>query len=314
MRHLHMPREMRCLTIAAMLLGAAMLAPTRNAPAAAQDKAKPATAQDEEGKKILDVELASTKARSPLPLDPLDKAWSTAKELVVKLIPQVVQEPKLIQPTVDSVRVRALNDSGWVAVRLQWSDTTADVTLRSDRFGDAAAVEFPMKESPLPDFRMGNEESPVHLLLWRAERQMARHTGKSFLEQNYPRVIRDSDANHSNGGANGGCTGENTESAAKRAGNPNVPGIAPLIEELNAATWNQLTVQKQQDALGYGLWRDGQWHVVFARPIASSDASDATLSAARPALVAFGVWDGGRQNASSRKMVSEGWVRLKIGR
>jgi hypothetical protein len=124
---------------------------------------------------------------------------------------------------------------------------------------------------------------------------MAKHTGKTFLELNYPRAVNDvplpTPVAKESGKANSPAA---DDSAAKSAGNPGVPGTAPVIEELNAATWNQMTVQKQQHARGAGLHVDGRWHVVFARPLASGDANDATLASDRPALIAFGVWDGGR--------------------
>jgi len=307
-------RQLFLVAALGQLIAARTVSPVLPGADAGQEKSV-AQSQQEEGKKVLDLQLVCTKIRGPLPLDPHDKAWTTAKELTVKLIPQTVQEPKLLQPSIETVRARALNDAGWIAVRLEWSDSTPDVTLRSDRFGDAAAVEFPMKDSPMPDFRMGNDDNPVHLLLWRADRQMAKYTGKTFLELNYPRAVSDVPVQTPRAKESGkGNSPAADDSAAKSAGNHGVPGTAPVIEELNAATWNQMTVQKQQHARGAGQHVDGRWHVVFARPLASGDANDATLASNRPALIAFGVWDGGRQNAASRKMVSEGWVWLKIER
>lgn len=273
------------------------------------------TPNPEEGLKVLPLTVQSAAVKGALPLnDPLNKAWGQAKEITVKLIPQTAQEPKLAKASIGTVRVRALHNDGWVAFRLDWADPTADNNLRSDKFGDAAAVEFPMKTNPLPDYRMGSEDKPVHLLLWRADRQWAKQSGKTFLERNYPRAHADVYPFAPRAGEDKVANQPERDQylAAKAAGNPIVPGIAPIIEELNAATWNQLSVQPHQDARGVGVYKNGRWFVVFARPMTTADANDAPLPNGRPGLVAFAIWDGGSENAASRKMVSEGWLRLKI--
>lgn len=270
---------------------------------------------EQEGQKVLSLTVQSAAVKGALPLtDPMSKAWGQAKEVTVKMTPQTAQEPKLAKASIGTVRVRALRNDGWVAFRLDWADPSESNTMRSDKFGDAAAVEFPMKANPLPDYRMGSEDKPVHLLLWRADRQWAKQSGKTFLERNYPRAHSDTYPFTPRAGDDKAANQPERDQylAAKAAGNPIVPGIAPIIEELNAATWNQLSVQTHQDARGVGVYKNGRWYVVFARPITTADANDAPLPSGSPGLVAFAVWDGGSENAHSRKMVSEGWLRLKM--
>lgn len=276
-------------------------------------------AQDktQDGRRLLDIELTSRFTAQRLPWeDPGHAAWAALPATKLKLVPQQVQEPMLMSPTLGELTVRAMHNRTWIAFHLEWEDATNSNTLRSDRFGDGAAVEFPLSLKPLPEYRMGDEGRPVHLAFWRAERQRAFEEKVDFLAENYPYLWCDTYAfaptSYGFLYTPALATEEQRYLAAQAAGNPSRIGVAPPVEELSAQTWNRVTVQKSQDARGRGVWKDGRWRLVIARPIASADAEDAPLDGRDSWAVAFAAWDGGRQNVGPRKMVVEGWIRLKL--
>lgn len=283
------------------------------------DKRTAAALSDEKnenkGVRLLPLRLDSLYQKGKVPLtDPLDTGWNKAPELIVKLAPQTDQEPKLSKPSIEQLKARSLNNGVWIAFRLEWEDATADQVIRSDRFADGVAIEFPLKLEPLPDYRMGNEGKPVHLLLWRADRQWLKESGKkgkSFASENYPHAWSDGYAFESKESASLIAERERYL-AAKASKNPALPGIAPIVEELKAETWNRVEVQPHQDATGLGLWQNGRWFVVMARPVETVDADDASLAQSEPSLISFAVWDGVKENAGPRKMTSEGWIQLKL--
>jgi hypothetical protein len=57
-----------------------------------------------------------------LPADPGDDAWRQAPDYTAALIPQDLVDPRLMQPSTASLRVRALTAGGRMAFRLAWSD------------------------------------------------------------------------------------------------------------------------------------------------------------------------------------------------
>lgn len=273
----------------------------------------------QDGRKVLPIEVVSRHRVEGVPwADPGHAAWNEAPVATVKLIPQQVQEPKLAVASIGELRVRSLYGKDWIGFLLEWEDSTFSATLRSDRFGDGAAVEFPLAIDPLPDYRMGDEGRPVQLLLWRAERQRALEEKISFLEENYPNAWSDGypfEPTAVGFVPDPAMTAEQKKYvAAHAAENPFRIGVAPPVEDLGAQTWNKLTRHRSQDGRGRGVWAEGRWRVVIARPLATADAEDALLAGKDSWPVAFAAWDGGRQNVGPRKMVTEGWIRVRFQR
>jgi len=273
----------------------------------------------QDGRRILSIEVVSRYRSEGVPWsDPDHAAWEDAPVTTVKLIPQQVQEPKLAVASIGELRIRSLHGQNWIGFLLEWEDSTFSATLRSDRFGDGAAVEFPLAVEPLPDYRMGDEGRPVQLLLWRAERQRAVEEKISFLEENYPNAWCDGYPFEPTAVGflpDPAMTAEQKIYVASQAAeNPFRIGVAPPVEDLGAQTWNELTRHRSQDGRGRGVWADGRWRVAIARPLATSDPEDALLAGRESWPVAFAAWDGGRENVGPRKMVTEGWIRVRFQR
>jgi DMSO reductase family type II enzyme heme b subunit len=124
---------------------------------------------------------AAAMAESP-PLDPAAPAWDSAPAVRIPLFPQ--------STTADgpggaakSLEARVLRGGAQLAVRLRWTDRSADMADRhaTDRFADALAIQFAPPADTLPYIGMGEPDRPVRLWLWRAggtpERLVARGFG-----------------------------------------------------------------------------------------------------------------------------------------
>jgi hypothetical protein len=273
-----------------------------------------ASAQKKEVK-ILPEKIVSKFQAGAIPItDPTSGAWLSLPAKAVKLIPQDVQEPKLAQPSITSINVRSLNNGSWIAFHIEWGDSSEDFNLRVDKYSDGVAVEFPLNFKQPPDHRMGSEKEPIHLLLWKASQQKA-NEGVSFLALNYPHRWSDySPCELPGNPVSPACAIEIKELLpAVALGNPIVPGLSPSVEELYAETWNKVIVHEDQHATGKGVWKGKHWYVVIARPIITPDPQDAPLDGGS-SYVAFACWDGNKDNQGPRKMVTEGWLGLEIGK
>jgi len=94
-----------------------------------------------------------------------------------------------------------------------------------------------------------------------------------------------------------------------RHGKPSVLGIVTgMVAGLGTITPQRPELQNVE---GYGVWKDGEWTVVFIRPMQSDSKWDVDFNRKDPILVALAVWDGVKEDRNGRKVVSV-WQRLNI--
>jgi DMSO reductase family type II enzyme heme b subunit len=123
-------------------------------------------------------------------LDPTSPVWKKAPGVDILLRPLWFKEGY-----VDRVRVRSLHNGKEIAFLLEWENSTknADIeklepprlvlaralkrdhtksadTPRLEAFGDAVALQFPVKTDGLPPFPMGEAGQVVNIWQWRAAR------------------------------------------------------------------------------------------------------------------------------------------------
>jgi hypothetical protein len=224
--------------------------------------------------------------------DPLAAAWASAPEHVAPLEAQNQVAPKLLDPGVARVRVRALHDGAWIALRLEWEDPSRDVVVGPGRMSDAVALELPMSLDPdLPDPAMGHPGRPVQILYWKAAWQDTQDPTAALR----PNLAVD----HYPFGP--------SYSVAQAAGNAvalRQPGVG--VAELLAAGAGTLTPAKEPHVAGQGVWRDGHWSVTLARPLGPP------FDGRRPTHVAMAVWDGASGHVGGKKMRSA-WVPISLG-
>ena len=95
--------------------------------------------------------------------DPFSVAWNNMPETAVTVLPQTVAYPNLIKQSVKELRVRALADARFLAVRLEWDDPTLDEKLEIDKFSDGVAVEVPLGDAEKTNPMMGDPANPVYI-------------------------------------------------------------------------------------------------------------------------------------------------------
>ncbi|MFZ5476705.1 MAG: ethylbenzene dehydrogenase-related protein [Myxococcota bacterium] len=239
--------------------------------------------------------------------DPNAAEWQKAKSVDVPLMAQQVAYPTNPKPTVASVRVRALADDDWVAVRIEWSDPSKDDRVEVSDFTDGVALEIPLGDAATANPMMGMKGQPMYIVNWKAVWQNDAEHGHADVQDYHPGFYTD---------AYPFATGEypypveesfETSDArrylvATSAGNP----MAKLhrrwpVEELLAEGFGTLASHRLQDASGWGVHTNGTWVVVLAAPRMHDDPSNPALVPGSNTAVGFAVWDGGAGNVGGRK-------------
>ncbi len=223
----------------------------------------------------------------------------------------------------DRVVVKSVTDGKSIVLRVEWEDPTKDdEALYNAKFGDAAAVQFPLDPTTEPFFAMGDTNLVTNIWHWKSwwEKDLQTYVGvKTAFPQTtvdfYPFDV------------SGGSAVENFISAdsAKRLsmawnagwGSGNLLSAQTrnfTVEDLNARGFGSLTCQPpaDQNVSGKGIWKDGKWSVVFMRSLEGKGTSDVTLGMGSTTPVAFAVWDGSLGDRNGQKMVTN-WYTLTIG-
>jgi DMSO reductase family type II enzyme heme b subunit len=207
---------------------------------------------------------------------------------------------------IEIVNVASVNNGEVLAVRLKWKDPTKNGFMegRADVFTDGVAVQLALGDVTLhthghnePFFGMGNRGKPVNIWHW-----------KAGLEET---LEASEDSEYSTGGVDmdalifGGVMSNPVTKLGTTQQN--------AVEELNSEGFGSITPQppEYQNVEGSGVWKDGEWTVVFTRTFAVSGKWDAVFDKKEPLLVAFAVWDGEKEDRNGRKVVSV-WQRLNI--
>jgi DMSO reductase family type II enzyme heme b subunit len=95
-------------------------------------------------------------------------------------------------------------------------------------------------------------------------------------------------------------------------GNPRSEPIKRTsVEEQIAEGFGTLTTSERQSAAGKGVYGNGEWSVVIARPLVTGDPNDPAWGPGKTSSVSFAVWDGAKGEIGSRKGISA-WVPLRV--
>lgn len=257
-------------------------------------------------------EVIAKKVPGDLPrTDPASALWDSAPEHVAKLLLQDQTEPRLVQPSVEVLRIRALTDGQWIAFRIEWDDATRDALAGVRQFTDAVAVQVPFEAGgEVPDGAMGQAGRPVRIHVWKASAQEALARKVDAVTALYPNASSDHYPYEAAPTERDRAILERLYAPAKAAGNPwsNGRSDAP-VQDLVAAGFGSLSPAPEPVSLGSGAHDGGRWHVVIARPL-DPDAGQALRSGTRT-YAAFAVWDGSAGNVGARKMRT-GWIPLVI--
>ena len=251
--------------------------------------------KDERGRGTVVIKAAPV--TGDLPTDPGDTLWSGAAPVDVPLSGQVIIRPRLQNPSVDLLTVRALFNEKAVAFLLEWDDPVRDVVqgeageyieqAESDSYPsvrpyvdteiakplpplrDAVEIQFPLKppQGPQrPHFLLGNRTRPVVLWQWQADAQQEGRTPSPVT-------------------------------VMQASGHLKPPGVKP---------------EAQQTVTGRGVWKNGRWRVVVRRSLKPPEgASDVTFQPGVFTPIAFHVWDGSNGETGLMMSISS-WYNLVL--
>lgn len=239
--------------------------------------------------------------------DPTAAVWQQATPITVPLLPQTITTPSRFTPSVAMIEARAVHNGTWLAVLVSWTDPTRDEITASSQFPDAVAIGLPHNDPQAVSPFMGNPGGLVEIDYWKALWQRDIERGYQDVVDLHPRTTVD---------LYWGTTAKAPYPIQEALATPQAlqwsPAIArgnPMsqlqrrtpVEQLIAEGFGTLTTQKQQDALGAGVYRDGKWSVMFSRPLHTGDAADVGLQPGATSAINFAVWDGGSGDRSGQK-------------
>ncbi len=195
---------------------------------------------------------------------------------------------------VESVSVHAVHNGRELAILMEWEDTTVDgAWLLPESFGDGAAVQFPLQDSP-PDFAMGTKQAPVNIWHWRLDRQVNLARSQDFSRfQAFEGAIQVMG------------THDDVRAAVDYLRTPTQNLVARQFGTL------ELLPLAQQTVSGRGLWREGHWHVVFIRALTTGADSEPQFKPGQTTHAAFAIWDGAHGDRAGQKMVTY-WQKFAL--
>ena len=261
--------------------------------------------------------LVAYKNVDAVPVDPLAPIWDAVPATNVPLAAQLGVPPALQQATVPAISVKAIHNAQWIAFLLTWDDKTRDVTAtKPDEFRDAAAIQLPLNPQGTA-VCMGVPGQAVNLWHWKADWQEDLDKGFRDVVDAYPnfwgdfypfaegkppyRMPKDFVSSDARAYMVGWSVG-NALSNPER--------VSP-VEDLNATGFGAATSQSNQNVIGKGVWKDGKWRVVYARPLTSPDNQDAQLNPGQNSMAAFAVWNWSNREVGARKQTSA-WLIMEL--
>ncbi len=224
-------------------------------------------------------EIVAKRISEDIPSDPEDALWNrtTAFRVPLMYISQKT-DPNVkalnleikrsnTNPLEIFINVKALYNEKNIAFLVEWKDATRNELLGVDTFRDSVALQFPVNNTTVPSFRMGQGKGKdikemVNIWFWKAEVQKYMDNG------------RQSD-------------------------------YRGPVENLMAGGFGTLALKDRdsQPVSGKGKWKNGQWNVVFRRAFSSTEGNaEFTIGQFTP--IGFAVWDGEESDVDGRKAVS----------
>jgi len=256
--------------------------------------------------------------RATLPTDPNDPVWREMPVHVAPLLLQDLVEPRLMEPSTTQVRVSAITSGDRIAFRLEWDDEAADDLPRAGYFPDACAVQVPVALSAdLPAPQMGELDRPVEITYWRASWQAVVDGRGDRIQDIFPGATvdhypfeagslpgTDEFAVHAPGSPERQAM-TSRYAPARAVGNTMAGPRTSPVQDLLAEGPGTLTPAPSTDSDGRGVRTASGWAVVLTRRMPNG------VRPGSRGQVAFAVWEGGHDEAGSRKMRT-GWIPLVV--
>ena len=244
-----------------------------------------------------------------------DDVWQKIKPYRQPLQRQFLEVPKPAEIGVKEILVQSINDGRYIAFRLVWKDATKNDTIKIMNFSDGAAIQFPVSKEVFPEFFMGEKGKPVHILYWRAWRSKDKKDGFQTTKTAYPNMT--SDIYNFDYSIKGKGT-EKTQAEkdifipGRAAKNPLSFPTKEIIAELSSVGSGTLASKNVENTSGNANWDNGEWAVIFRRPLTVNDSESVQFKAGEKMPIAFAIWEGSRREAGGRKAVSPAWAEVEV--
>ncbi len=214
-----------------------------------------------------------------------DAAWKKVSPITIPLSGQVITRPVWPEPTVRALIVKSVHNGTEIAFLLEWQDNTKNDQLTPGTFRDGVAVGIPLGDAPA-FFCMGQLDHYINIWHWKADWQ-------SDIDRRAARASEKKEG------------GVRTFEV--------IPRRVSSVEDLIGGGFSTLTTKERQGRVqGQAVWRDGVWHVVMRRPLASEEQeNEALLVPGRIQAVSFAVWNGENKERNGQKAVAP-WFQLSI--
>jgi hypothetical protein len=221
-----------------------------------------------------------------LPTTPEDQAWGKVPPMTLPLSGQVITRPVWPEPAARALTVRSIHNGTDIAFLLEWQDNTKNDRLTPGTFRDGVAIGLPLGDAPA-FFCMGQLDHYINIWHWKADWQsdIDRRSAKS-AEKKVEGEVRRFEV---------------------------IPRRKSSVEDLIGGGFSTLTTKDEQGRVqGKATWKDGMWHVVMRRPLASTgQENEARLQAGHLQTIAFAVWNGENKERNGQKAVAP-WFQLSI--
>lgn len=261
-----------------------------------------------------------------IPQEPGAAEWGEATPIRMPLGPQMIVKPRLYEPSVTQISVRALYDDDRVGFLLEWHESTETQGAgigRTDRFRDAVAFSFPADATkPIPYFAMGEPHNEVIVYHWKSDWELVsgydvENEFKGMHADFYPfsgknpgQIATGADYGSQEKAEWESNPRDKSFNTAWSAGNiladPEARKRAS-VEKLVASGFGNLTTDSSQDCTARATWGNG-WHVVITAPRKQDRFRF------RPGLtypINFAVWDGHAGERGGEKSITT-WNSLVL--
>ena len=220
-----------------------------------------------------------------LPTEPDDGGWAKVSPMTLPLSGQVITRPIWPEPSARALTVRSLHNGTEIALLLEWQDNTKNDRLTPGTFRDGVAIGLPLGDAPA-FFCMGQLDHYINIWHWKADWQSDIDRRAAKTSEKARDGVRTFEV---------------------------IPRRASSVEDLIGGGFSTLTTKDKQGRVqGKAAWKDGVWHVVMRRPLASEEQeNEAKLIPGRVQAVSFAVWNGENKERNGQKSVAP-WFQLVI--
>ena len=236
----------------------------------------------EEQPNVEEVVTARLLTDTPLPQTVDDMAWEDIERFYVPLAGQIVVQPRWFNPRVDAVWVQAAHDGRDLAMLVSWGDPSESPDTLWTDFGDQVVTT------------MGAEDAGAATKSGTADQIVVQFPQELSEGQERPFFLQ----------------GDTRRPAYTWTWQSDLAGAFESVARGMGTAVRQPDPDQHLSAAAQHA--DGQWKVLFVRPLDTGSEEDLALSAGQAVPMAFQAWDGDNGESGSQGAIST-WYFLVLG-